>query len=140
MYHLCVFANKIYLEALCRSPRWVNCRKWCPLQIGGRKWCPRDIPVADTGGLMYIDEEEQTLHYVHQSVKNHLFDSSLQRDGFCTAELDLHLGLLVLTYLNFSDFKRSLVKPSPESKTSFRPVDIPASSLRDPGVWSMLNE
>ena len=48
MYYLCVFANKIYLEALCRSPRWVNCRKCHPLQFGGRKWCPRAIPYLTT--------------------------------------------------------------------------------------------
>jgi hypothetical protein len=29
--------------------------------------------VADSGGLMYIDEEEQTMHYVHQCVKNLFF-------------------------------------------------------------------
>ncbi|KAK6364055.1 hypothetical protein LTS17_012539 [Exophiala oligosperma] len=85
--------------------------------------------VAETGGLVYIDEEEQTVHYVHQSVKNHLFGRSPHRDGFCTTELDLHLGFLILIYLNFNDFKRSLVKVDSGSTTSFRPVDIAVSSV-----------
>ena len=46
MYYLCVFANKIYLEALCRSPKWVNCRNYHPLQITTRMLHPRDIPVG----------------------------------------------------------------------------------------------
>ena len=44
MYLLCVFANKIYLEALCRSPKWVNCRSYHPLQFTCRNYLPRDIP------------------------------------------------------------------------------------------------
>ena len=85
--------------------------------------------VADSGGLMYIDEKEQTVHYVHQCVKNHFFDTSPQRDGFCTTQVDLHLGFLSLTYLDFNDFKRSLVKASPGSSTSFHPVDMAVTSV-----------
>jgi hypothetical protein len=48
--------------------------------------------VADSGGLMFIDEEEQTLYYVHHSVKIHLFNIDPQGQGYCTTQLDLHQG------------------------------------------------
>ncbi|RMZ92691.1 hypothetical protein DV736_g66, partial [Chaetothyriales sp. CBS 134916] len=85
--------------------------------------------VADTIGLTYIDEEEQTVHYVHQSVKNHLFNTSPQHDGFSSTQLDLHLGALILTYLDFNDFKQSLIKGHPESGILFRPVDLAMTSV-----------
>ena len=85
--------------------------------------------VADTRGLIYVDEEEQTVHYVHQSVRNHLFDSGSLHGRLSTTDLDLHLGFLVLVYLNFSDFRRSLVKVDGGSNLRYGPIDIAVASF-----------
>src|SRR5436305_6198801 len=44
-YQLCVCANKIYLETLCRSPNRLNSRSYLWVQFTCRSYLPRVIPM-----------------------------------------------------------------------------------------------
>ncbi|KAJ6021096.1 hypothetical protein N7540_006600 [Penicillium herquei] len=62
-------------------------------------------------GLTFIDEEDETIHYIHQSVKDHFFHTT--QEGivkFDARRIDENIGLLCMTYLNFTNFSRQLVK------------------------------
>ncbi|KAJ5715330.1 uncharacterized protein N7483_012511 [Penicillium malachiteum] len=74
-------------------------------------------------GLTFVDEEEDTVHYVHHSVKQHLFiTNDLRQAQFDIASLDQHFGLLCMTYLDFSNFKRQLSKLKEGSVTLDNPI------------------
>jgi ankyrin repeat protein len=75
-----------------------------------------DRVLAACCGLAFVDEEDDTVHYIHQSVKEYLFGRSSEgSDSFSEADLDKHLGVLCLTYLDFNDFQRQLVKQAPSA-------------------------
>ncbi|KAJ5261119.1 hypothetical protein N7478_011714 [Penicillium angulare] len=62
-------------------------------------------------GLTFIDDEEHTIHYIHQSVKDHLFHTEHRESArFEGKSIDKHIGFLCLTYLNFSNFNAQLIK------------------------------
>ena len=70
----------------------------------------------DCGGLTFVDEEENTVHYVHHSIQLHLFKSRDSLLGeFVEADLNIRLGNLCMTYANLNDFKRQLVKVGKKS-------------------------
>ncbi|KAJ5738028.1 hypothetical protein N7493_001183 [Penicillium malachiteum] len=74
-------------------------------------------------GLTFIDEEEDTVHYVHHSVKQHLFiTNDVRQARFDIATIDRHFGLLCMTYLDFSNFKRQLTKFKEGSGTLISPI------------------
>ncbi|KAI2763075.1 hypothetical protein DTO006G1_2214 [Penicillium roqueforti] len=92
-----------------------------------RKKLPNDMNkvIGDCCGLTFIDEEDSTVHYVHHSVKKHLFGtSSRHSEEFNMAGLDWHIGVLCMTYLDFTDFKRQLTKIQDGSNTPIRPVQL----------------
>ncbi|KAK4938142.1 hypothetical protein LTR10_021382 [Elasticomyces elasticus] len=69
---------------------------------------PNDVQgiIASCHGLIYADEEEATIHYVHHSVKQHLFDFPGTRSArFDMPAIDKYLGLLCMTYLNFNELR-----------------------------------
>ena len=99
--------------------------------------------IADTCGLIHIDEEESTVHYVHHSVRVHLFGGdSAQASNFDENVIEEQFGMICMTYLNFNDFDRQLVKAQPstlhQSATLHQPVDIAVSALENQGVRSRL--
>lgn len=65
--------------------------------------------VACCGNLIFIDEEDQTVHFTHSSVKQYLLsdavDDSLQAYKIDIEEADAEIGAVCVTYLNFSVFK-----------------------------------
>ncbi|KAJ5484352.1 hypothetical protein N7453_012306 [Penicillium expansum] len=78
-----------------------------------RERLPNDMNkvIGDCCGLTFIDEEDSTVHYVHHSVKQHLFAISCRySEEFNIAGLDWHIGVLCMTYLDFTDFKRHMVR------------------------------
>lgn len=79
--------------------------------------------ISDCNGLVFVDEEERTVHYVHHSFRNHLFTNPPE-DMFIEANLDDTLGILCLTYLNFSNFKSHLEKIRRGSGISIDPLNI----------------
>ena len=85
--------------------------------------------VANSGGLLHMNEEENTIHYVHASVQNHLFGAVKYRSRFSAAELDLDLGLLILIYLNFNNFKHGLVKATAKTNARFDPVQLATTPI-----------
>jgi ankyrin repeat protein len=92
---------------------------------------PNDMDriLSDCCGLTFVDEEENTVHYVHHSVRKHLFES-LHSHRFIQADLDKHFGFLCMTYLNFNDFKRQLVKAEQGSGAPLNPLGIGISAIR----------
>ncbi|KAJ5717688.1 hypothetical protein N7488_003334 [Penicillium malachiteum] len=88
---------------------------------------PNDVDkiLSDCCGLISIDEGESTVHYVHHSVKQHLFATDSPRsEEFNFQKLDWHAGVLCMTYLDFSDFKRQLSNARPSSKTLIQPLRL----------------
>jgi hypothetical protein len=74
---------------------------------------PNDIRriVASCHGLIYADEEEFTVHYVHHSVKQHFFEFPDPRTAlFDWPAVDKHLGLLCMTYLNYKELSGEIAK------------------------------
>lgn len=89
---------------------------------------------SDCCGLVFVDEEESTVHYVHQSVRKYLFDRDVSAEsplkGFNIETIDNRLGLLCMTYLDFSDFKHQLAKvPKYSNASALQPVHFGLSSI-----------
>ncbi|CAG8172663.1 unnamed protein product [Penicillium salamii] len=81
-------------------------------------------------GLTCVDDEDKTVHYVHQSVKQHLFAMNRQHlEEFDTERLDSHVGVLCMTYLDFNDLKGQLKLFEPSSNTPLQPVHFGFSSF-----------
>ncbi|MCJ1308046.1 hypothetical protein MMC25_001696 [Agyrium rufum] len=88
---------------------------------------PNDMKriVADCCGLVFVDEQEDTIHFVHNSVKYHLFESKgFHSKNFAQPRLNKYLGILCLTYLNFNDFKRQIVKVKQELALLVNPLEL----------------
>ena len=73
-----------------------------------------DMPrvIGWSRGLLILDEEDMTAQFTHPSVKQFLLSGSMLEQGFRFQESELNLmtGEICVTYLNFSDFERALVK------------------------------
>lgn len=73
-----------------------------------------------TGGLVYLDPDDDTVHLVHASLRTHLFTRhgtpTLHEDKegstFCFHPTDINNELIKIcaTFLKFSEFKRSMVR------------------------------
>lgn len=78
-------------------------------------------------GLFTCDEEDHAMEFAHATVKEFLLGKCQNKanSGFhFQAEIvDHELGEICVTYLNFSDFERQLVK-RPKPKTSIRGDDL----------------
>ncbi|CAG8399790.1 unnamed protein product [Penicillium salamii] len=85
-------------------------------------------------GLTYVDEEDNTVHYVHHSVKQHLFAMDRQdTEDFNTERLERHIGVLCMTYLDFTDLKSQLKLFEHTANTPIQPVRfgiLPLSSSK----------
>lgn len=66
------------------------------------------------GSLVIVDEERLTIHFAHQSVKQHLLsgpmDLDMKKYHISMKEADLCMGNIIVTYLNFGIFDRELAK------------------------------
>ncbi|KAJ5937238.1 hypothetical protein N7454_004893 [Penicillium verhagenii] len=98
--------------------------------------CPNDMAqvISDCCGLVFVEEEDSTVHYVHHSVGEHL----LSIDGSCSpmfdmADVDQYLGILCLTYLDFTDFKRQLAKARQGFSTIIQPLQLGVLPLPSAG-------
>lgn len=63
------------------------------------------------GGLLAVDEEHLTVHFVHRSVKDYLFSepTNMMYDENMK-KADLYMGDIIVTYLNLEWFDRQLAK------------------------------
>ncbi|KAL9042772.1 MAG: hypothetical protein Q9214_003688 [Letrouitia sp. 1 TL-2023] len=66
------------------------------------------------GNLVFVDEEQQTIHFTHSSVKKYLCDNtmSLSRYYIDLEEADKEAGAVCITYLNFPNFKTQVTRAS----------------------------
>lgn len=73
-----------------------------------------DRLLAWCGSLIVLDEEEQDIHFAHFTVKEYFLSSlsppSLTDFHFQSSKANYDLGKICVTYLNFVDLKRQLVK------------------------------
>ncbi|KGO78302.1 hypothetical protein PITC_059150 [Penicillium italicum] len=93
---------------------------------------PNDMETIIHGccGLIFIDEEEETLHYVHRSVKECLFISNGPHIAqFEMKSVDQNFGFLCMIYLDFTDFKRQLTKFKKGSVIPIQPLQLGAGTL-----------
>ncbi|KAH8812078.1 hypothetical protein F5884DRAFT_831783 [Xylogone sp. PMI_703] len=58
------------------------------------------------GNLVQINEEEQTIQFVHHTIQR----SSMERFQFKLEDCDHYIGEICVTYLNFNDFKTTLAR------------------------------
>ena len=81
------------------------------------------------GSLISIDEEELTIHYVHQSVRQFLIDRSdnLSAYQFTPDQANYEMSCILVTYLNYGVFdtqvSRSVVPRIPAKTAPLRVVD-----------------
>ncbi|KAJ5207765.1 hypothetical protein N7449_002144 [Penicillium cf. viridicatum] len=107
-----------YQEALSLSPGQTS--------LDSRKF-PNDMNkvMLNCCGLIFVDEEDSTVHYVHHSVKQHLFNiNHWLSEEFDTRKLDQHLSLLCMTYLDFNTFKCQISKVAEGSNTLITPFQL----------------
>ncbi|CAG8126012.1 unnamed protein product [Penicillium nalgiovense] len=93
---------------------------------------PNDMDKVINGccGLTFVDEEEDTIHYVHRSVKECLFVTNGPRIAqFDMASEDRDFGFLCMTYLDFSNFKHQLTNVRNGSGIPINPLQFGTSTL-----------
>ncbi len=82
--------------------------------------------VSWCGNLIVMDEEDGTVQFTHQTVKTFLLDGFPDQTyadfHFQHAQINHYAGEICVTYLNFDDFKRKLIRqpkalslPAPEA-------------------------
>ncbi|KAJ5211076.1 hypothetical protein N7491_010893 [Penicillium cf. griseofulvum] len=107
-----------YQEALSLSPGQTS--------LDSQKF-PNDMNkvMRNCCGLVSVDEEDSTVHYVHHSVKQHLFSiKHWLSNEFDMERLNRHLGLLCMTYLDFTTFRRQVAKVTEGSNTPITPIQL----------------
>ncbi|MCJ1348387.1 hypothetical protein MMC31_006619 [Peltigera leucophlebia] len=71
--------------------------------------------------LIVLDEQDKTVQFTHQTVKVFLLDGLRHQANanfhFEQRETDHYVGEICVTYLNFNDFKRKLVRKGPPLPT-----------------------
>jgi ankyrin repeat protein len=100
---------------------------------------PHDMDriIADCCGLTFVEEEESTVHYVHHSVRVHLFaEHGPHSDQFNEVDVDKHLGYLCMTYLDFNDFKRQVAKVKQGPSPLLDPIKIGVGAVTYPSSIS----
>jgi hypothetical protein len=100
---------------------------------------PHDMDriIADCCGLTFVEEEESTVHYVHHSVRAHLFaEHGPHSDQFNEVDVDKHFGYLCMTYLDFNDFKRQVAKVKQGPSPLLDPIKIGVGAVTYPSSIS----
>lgn len=76
-------------------------------------------------GLAFVDEEDDTVHYVHHSVKQHLFTGlhhGPDPPRFDLRMTNLHIGSLCMVYLDFNVFRSQLAKAKSKQGSLVNPL------------------
>lgn len=91
--------------AVMASQKYSNTARQCNDMDKISSWCEN---------LVETEEESESVHFVHHSVRTFLLktstDPALDKFHVDLEEADHKLGEVCLTYLDFNDFKRSLIK------------------------------
>jgi len=93
-----------------------------------------DEIVDRCGGLVFVDEEDFSVQYVHHSVGQYLFSNHCQYQAEFLKEVqDENLGFLALTYLNFRELGRQLARFEKDANLMIKPINIAASTVFNRG-------
>ena len=94
------------------------------IEPGQMEWNPRKLDnkidrSLHCGGLLILDELHLTIHFAHQSVKQHLISAAAETEipdyHMKPLEADIHLGKISVTYLHFGMSSREIEKSNPGS-------------------------
>ena len=119
------------------------------IEPGQKEWDAENFvsdmsrPLNSCGSLLLCDEDNSTVHFVHQSVKQHFFTTIIDSDfsGYHMnpLDVDISLGKISVTYLNFGISSRDLVITAAPSapKVNNYPSDILSRTL-PPGMKTKL--
>lgn len=70
--------------------------------------------MACCGNLVFIEEEQQTIHFTHGSVKQYLLSEAVQESSgkhyVDITKVDEDAGAICVTYLNFLVFNRQVAR------------------------------
>ena len=99
-----------------------------------------------TGGLLIVDEEARTVHFVHHSFRHYLTQERFTLSStlipyyiHTPGASSLLLDRICLTYLNFSMFSQQIVRAKAEKTIEgLGPAAIIESSIQRPGLMSKL--
>ncbi|KAF5534767.1 NACHT domain-containing protein [Fusarium napiforme] len=89
-------------------------------------------------GLIEIDYETKTVHFIHTCVQQFFLTAS-DKPAFsnfhvCIQDADRHIGEICITYLNFNDFKTTLVQAR-SPLTPMAPDEICQMALSNEWSW-----
>lgn len=116
------FQTKV-LELLTTARRpltTAECREALSVVVGDTDWNPArllndvDDALAGCGSLITVDEEDDTVSFIHNSVVQYLFSDYMSCfDASFTAErAENTMGCIIVTYLNYDVFDTQLSKSS----------------------------
>ncbi|KLO80598.1 Uncharacterized protein LW93_2937 [Fusarium fujikuroi] len=92
-------------------------------------------------GLVEIDYETKTVHFIHASVQQFFLTTpdnpAFSKFHVCLEDADRHIGEICVTYLNFSDFKTTLARIRPPLPP-IAPDEICQTALSNEGSWPRL--
>ncbi|MCJ1310652.1 hypothetical protein MMC25_004318 [Agyrium rufum] len=100
-----------------------------------RSLLPNDMEliIADCCGLLYVDEEDDSVHLVHHSVQQHLFNCAHAfSDSFVRSDVDFRFGGICLTYLHFSDFQSQLIPSGHKVTVKVDPLNVAMEAVNFP--------
>jgi ankyrin repeat protein len=111
------------------------------IEPGETAWDPDQLVndmqkiISCCGGLVVVDEEDFTVQFLHQSVRqflcSHLVDERVKAYEMDLASADLDLGIICVTYLNSESHTSQLIKQKPQlaiSSAILREA-VPSSNL-----------
>lgn len=89
-------------------------------------------------GLVEIDYETKTVHFIHACVQQFFLtasdDTAFSNFHVCLEDADHHIGDICVTYLNFSDFKTTLARVRPPLPP-IAPDEICQKALSNEWSW-----
>ncbi|CVL12481.1 uncharacterized protein FPRN_15077 [Fusarium proliferatum] len=92
-------------------------------------------------GLVEVDYETKTVHFIHASVQQFFLNASdnpaFSNFHVCLEDADRHIGDVCITYLNFSDFKTTLARIRPPLPP-IAPDEICQKALSNEWSWPRL--
>ncbi|KAG4268206.1 hypothetical protein FPRO04_12598 [Fusarium proliferatum] len=92
-------------------------------------------------GLVEVDYETKTVHFIHASVQQFFLNASdnpaFSNFHICLEDADRHIGDVCITYLNFSDFKTTLARIRPPLPP-IAPDEICQKALSNEWSWPRL--
>ncbi|KAG8525640.1 uncharacterized protein KY384_000400 [Bacidia gigantensis] len=88
--------------------------------------------LACCGNLVFVDEEKQTIHFTHSSVRQYLLSDSIEASlkdySIDVEKTESEAGAICVTYLNFPEFEKQIARPV---RRSINPSNITSTVVRN---------